>query len=523
MSKMTFKQYRKLLLAMRPDLRPLHGEPMTRRELLAQGYITAAGSVMVPPVLSMLASSSAQAQSACVTSSGERTRYTPTVILDLGGGANLAGYNVMVGGRGGQQDYLAAGSYGTIGLAPGNEPQDTGIGVNTDLGLAFHPGSPMLAGILNGLANTEETDPAARAQQSSERALKMNGFVCCARSDDDTQNNVHNPLHYIAKFTGSGELATLVGTQDTLTGSRSTAAYINPAFASVQVNSAQSVLNLAVPGALHSLFAYDGSQDRGKKAIENILQATSKMSQSKVAQFNQQSVSAQLRELCAYSGAQAQLTKFDANDVSPLQDPAIAATFRLNNNPSDQETQAAAICKMVLDPASYAIGGSINLGGYDYHANPRATTDARDNLAGTIIGQVIQAASRIGTDVLLYVYSDGAISCRADATNLDPTGRSFAASSDSGSRGAYFALLYQHNATQRPEVRDGRNQFGAFTASGAVDSTAAPLAANVDNLAKTIALNYLALHGKESRFDELYGNTLGSFESFIAFNKIRDV
>jgi len=121
----------------RPADEPLrlegHRRPVTRRELLAQGFLSGVGMVMAPTLLSMLRASTARAQgTGCVLRAG--AGMIPFLCLDLAGGANIAGSNVLVGGPGGQLDLLTAEGYSKLGLPSSMTPGNAGQ-VNTELGI----------------------------------------------------------------------------------------------------------------------------------------------------------------------------------------------------------------------------------------------------------------------------------------------------------------------------------------------------------------------------------------------------
>ena len=75
------------------------------------------------------------------------------------------------------------------------------------MGLAFHFDSALLRGIR------------LRAQQTT--LDQTHGVILCARSENDTQNNPHNPMYGIAATGADGELLTLVGTENSDSGGRS--------------------------------------------------------------------------------------------------------------------------------------------------------------------------------------------------------------------------------------------------------------------------------------------------------------
>ena len=114
-----------------PFLHADHARPVTRREFLGQGFLTGAAYVAAPSILSMLGASKAAAQASC-SLTGAGAGKIPFIGFDLGGGANIAGSNVMVGGPLGQEDQLTEG-----GLRAARLPLDM-----SPLNSADHRGRP---------------------------------------------------------------------------------------------------------------------------------------------------------------------------------------------------------------------------------------------------------------------------------------------------------------------------------------------------------------------------------------------
>jgi hypothetical protein len=170
---------------------------------------------------------------------------------------------------------------------------------------------------------------------------------------------------------------------------------------------------------------------------------------------------------------------------------------------------------MVLD--GYAACGTITLGGYDYHGNDRAVTDARDNAAGTLIGRILNLAQRKNTKVVVYVISDGGVS--ANGTDIGTNGR-FSWSSDSGNRGSSLMLVYDPMA--RPVMRSNSRQMGNFQTSGSIQPDASPMSNSVTTLAKAVMLNYLALHGREGELAAVVGDNpfLTDLNRHLLFGRI---
>ena len=84
-----------------------HARPKTRREFLNQGLIAGVSTVFLPSIATMLARSAHAQDAACVVDNGGLigAGKIPFLAIDQGGGANIAGSNVMVGGIGGQEDF----------------------------------------------------------------------------------------------------------------------------------------------------------------------------------------------------------------------------------------------------------------------------------------------------------------------------------------------------------------------------------------------------------------------------------
>jgi hypothetical protein len=157
-----------------------HARPKTRREFLNQGLIAGVSTVFLPSIATLLTrEASAQAADCVIDNNGLLgAGKIPFLAIDQGGGANIAGSNVMVGGMGGQDDFLSADGYAKLGLPNAIIPQN--VGVDRSFGVAMHPNSALLRGML------DKTNVGTRAN--------TNGCVIPARSENDTGNNPHNPI-----------------------------------------------------------------------------------------------------------------------------------------------------------------------------------------------------------------------------------------------------------------------------------------------------------------------------------------
>src|SRR5579863_9719562 len=156
---------RKAPLGLHDPLRhPDHRRPVTRREFLSQGFMRATATVAGFSVFSLFADPhkayatlapdiAALKASPCNITTG--SGMIPFICFDLAGGGNIAGSNVLVGGPGGQHDFLSTAGYNRLGL-PGNMIPNGSAGVGNfidqSLGLAFHSDSAYLRGIKQRVA-----------------------------------------------------------------------------------------------------------------------------------------------------------------------------------------------------------------------------------------------------------------------------------------------------------------------------------------------------------------------------------
>ena len=139
-----------------------HKRPMTRRDFISRDCEKVAchcrpvviQHVCQPKSASAALSQDLQALRDACRISVQGAGKIPFISFDLAGGANIAGSNVLVGGAGGQLDFLSTAGYNKLGLpgdmVPSVANPATGLSdfINTELGLAFHSDSSFLRGIL---------------------------------------------------------------------------------------------------------------------------------------------------------------------------------------------------------------------------------------------------------------------------------------------------------------------------------------------------------------------------------------
>jgi len=480
-----------------------HKRPVTRRDFLARGFLSGLGLVMAPTALSLLRASTAHAQAAgCVLRAG--TGMIPFLCIDLAGGASTAGSNVLVGGPGGQLDLLTAEGYSRLGLPSDMTPGNPGQ-VNTELGLAFHSDSAFLRGILS------KTSAATRAN--------VNGTIFCARSDNDTGNNPHNPMYGINRAGADGDLVTLVGSVPSDSGGNSAApmSMIDPTKRPTKIDSGQDATGLVDTGNLVSLLS--------QTQAGQVAHAAEEITAIKLARESEDPA-LETQILCNYTQTADLIARYGDPDVlNPMLDLDIIGgpnpIFTAAELNQGRFAKTAAVTKLVVE--GFAGAGTIEQGGYDYHDSTRASGEDRDFMAGQMMGAALEFAARRATPLMLYVLSDGSLVSDGVLDNTNAGRGKGIWKGDSSDSAGTFVLVY--SPTGRPQLsRAGANQIGYFRRTGSVETAATAVANNVALLAEAIVLNFMALHGTVGNFASvLPTHGLGSgpaFDNLIAFAPI---
>ena len=508
--------------ARHPDAPQLHGDhprPVTRREFVSQGFISGAAYTLGGGVMSLFANPR-EAYAALSTDLNDlRTSCgiaangagkIPFICFDLAGGANMAGSNVLIGQQGGQSDFLATDGYRRQGLpgdmVPGlTDPILQLPYANFDLGLGFHLDSAFRRGIMTSLQPGTE--------------LNINGAVIPARSDNDTGNNPHNPMYGIARAGADGSILQLCGSENTDSGGNSMLplALYDPELRPTKVDRPSDVVNLIDTGELVGILS--------KNDATAVMESIYRLTDGKMDQVNTQVTGdAVIKELvrCGYVKAADIADRFGGVAIDPGDDDQIVdlptstlpgiftqAEFNDGGRDGSEFRKTASVMKLVLN--GYAGAGCIEMGGYDYHGGQRREGEPKDFRAGRCMGAVLEYAARLQTPVMIYVFSDGSLSSNG-AIDASIEGRGKGEwDSDNSSVAASFFLVY--NPGRRPTIIGAtpaevaaHQQLGYMSSDGSVNRTGTPAANNVNLLVNTVLLNYMALHGEQGQFSNLFPN-----------------
>ena len=512
-----------------PLLHQNHPLPVTRRDFVAAGFLSGPAMVIGPAWLgALLKASRAEAgvplspDIQALLGSGQCNVPTaagglPFICFDLAGGANLVGSEVLVGVQGGQTNFLSTAGYGKLGV-PGNMVPTSSANIDASLGLLWHADGAIKRGILS-----KATTPAT--------AAGTNGAVICAMSQNDTQNNPHNPMYGIAKAGAQGLLLTLAGTESTVSGGNSQApmALVDPALqpttisqpsdATALVNTGGATADPVAVAVLESQARISGGttpyQSGNTGSFGGALSAPNGSTPG-VQLYSDPVTDTLLKNQvrCAYVKSANTAAVFgNPAALDPTQDPNIVGgttpIFTASDFMDNDVQKTATVMKLVLD--GFAGAGTITLGGYDYHDGTRATGEGRNFKAGQMIGAVLEYAQRVGKPVMIYVFSDGSLTSTGMVDSSVGGRGKLGWQGDNSSVASTFFLAYSPKG--RPQLRNGTagQQIGYFGSDGSVVSTSSPAANAVNQLVQVVILNYMGLLGTDAQFPTLFSTqSLGS-------------
>jgi len=507
-----------------------HSKPMSRRDFIAAGLTTGGSTIAGLSLLSLFANPNKA--HAALSSDIEALRHScginvqgagkiPFISFDLAGGANIAGSNVLVGGYGGQLDFLSTAGYNKLGLpgdmspAIANPNSQLSDFINTDLGLAFHSDSAFLRGILEKV--------------SADTATKINGAVIPSRSDNDTSNNPHNPMYAIAAAGADGSLMTLTGSRNTDSGANSMApeSFLDLGVRPTKVDRPSDVTGLVDVGGLFDLLS--------QRDAVTVMESIQRVSAQKMAHVNSKVTRDDvIKDLvnCGYVKSADLADRFgNPATLDPLLDVDIVGPggiFSLTEFEAESEFQkTASIMKLVVNGFSGA--GSITMGGFDYHTGERGTGELRDLRAGRCMGACLEYAAKRNQPLMMYVYSDGSVASNGRIDDSAEGRGKGEWTGDNSSTGAAFFLVFNPNG--KPQLQGANSeqnaihqQIGYMRPDASVETSSSPAANNVNLLVDTVLLNYLALHGEQGQFTNIAPNHgLGNatmLDSLTAFQPI---
>jgi hypothetical protein len=537
-----------------PLRHPDHPVPKTRRQFIAQSFMTGGATVLLPPIYSLLLPGTAKAApplptdiqnaiSACQITAG--AGLIPFICFDLSGGGNILGSNVLVGGPGGQLDFLSVAGYNKLGLPGTMVPNSskTGSFVDSTFGLRYHSDSAHLRGmksvVTTALAMTNTT-----------------GTVIPALSQNDTSDNPHNPMYGIYQVGARGALLNLIGSESSVSGGNSMApaTMINIAAQPTKIADSTDSQGLVNTGQLSTLLPNPTGPITVPTDVTNVLMSMKRISDAKyqtvtaysnslpggappagASTLNTAALGPSGTQACAYTKAAYLLNRYPSPAaIDPDVDPNIVGssgiftTAEYQGNSDFQKT--AAVMKLVID--GDAAAGTIELDGFDYHTGERATGETRDFSAGQCIGACLEYAARVGKPVMIYIFSDGSLAS-SGMIDTSVAGRDKGVwTADNQNVAASYFLVFDPKAKPQPAQNNPEMslQLGYCNPDGSQNTTSSPAGNNVPNLVQIVVLNYMALHSASAaaNFPTLWpapnvNNTLGTgsaLQSLISYQPL---
>jgi hypothetical protein len=454
-----------------------HKKPVTRRDFLSTGLLSFSGYMFAPSILSTIFTSQAAQAAGCAATA---TNTLPSFMsINFSGGPGITGYFVPMG-----KDGSTIPSYSSVGLgtAPGIQTVFNGVPVplynatdlNGSTNKPISPVSPITAATppsTNLPAGAADPTLPYISQFFQGLLLAINPDIqaktawvsTLVSSQDDSSANSCNVSGLVQAAGYVGDTLPALGTEPTATGISNMPAQLSPSAPSV-VGSFADITNAI---SLHQKVKAQLNND--PKLFQSMLNLVKNLSGSQARTLASANGSGSAQTLgnlvsCA-TGKNYDLSTAGSSALDPMNNAAVSSIWSLGSNATmasmnnGQRYAYAGMAWNLLNGHSGTVG--INLGGNDYHGNPRTTTDLVDFRNGTLVGNMLATAAAIGKPLFIHVTADGATGSNVSTMVSDPSG-------DRGIGGAQFMIAY--HPAGRPAMLG--NQLGNFTNSQGADSSA---------------------------------------------------
>ena len=509
-----------------------HRPPVTRRDFLSRGMIATSATVLGGSFFGIFAKSrkassqvlplapdiAALVNTPCNIRPGQGR--IPMVVFDLSGGANLVGSEFLVGGAGGQLDFLSTAGYSKLGL-PGNMIPNSSAGagnfIDTSIGIAMHSDSAILKGI--------------KARASASTLANMNGAVFPLISNTDTNINPLNPMFGMHTATGAaGALLSLIGTDATTSGGNSMAPYymVDNTVLPTVVTQPSDLVGLVSTGQLVGVLDQADAL-QVLESMERISAAKLGVVSPNTGNPAQDTALANIVQ-CSYVDSAYLVANYGnaTKTLDALQDPNITGAGGIFTaaDLQDNEFLTVATAMKAVVPG-YAGLSTVHMGGYDYHTGDRSTGEGRNNKAGQCIGAVMEYAARSGLPCAVMLISDGSLFSNGMTDTSAAGGGKGVWTADSSTTAAAVMLAFDPKG--RPAMAS--NQIGSFNPDGSVNATGSIVASSVNLFTEAAVLNYMAMHGMQGQFQSVVwangqAQGLGSpatYTPLIAFEQLPSI
>ncbi len=434
-----------------------HPAPVTRRQLMAQGFLGSAAYSLLPTLGSLLAGN-AWADTNCGDDAGVAS--IPFLVFDLAGGAGLPG-NFLVGKQGGPEDLLA--SYDQLGW----DPRAAGA-LDRSFGL---PMSALFSKMLVGMKQTASAAALAN--------LRMGSF--CHFSQDDSSANQLSPITLMSKAGSRGlYLPKGLGTRDSASGGNSNVIFNEPTLKPLNVTRIEDLL-----GAVSFGQAF---QALGGNEMTRLAQGTLQLSLGQVAALPPSAQKQLLADLSACGYRKNVAYTQGVTGLDPRGDTNFQQIYNINQNsaPNDPNVVNASVTMNALKGQSGP--GVLTFSGCDYHTGSQGPGDAKDLEIGLELGRAIEGAKRLGKPLFFQILTDGGVGAKQGTREWQ---------NDQGIKG--MTVIGYYRPDQAPAMTDVL-QVGQYTDGQGVDRNSF-IGADANKVAYAVFANYLQISGRLGEFD----------------------
>jgi len=440
----------------KPLLHQNHRRPITRRELLAQGFIAGSATLLAPTLFGSLLSRAARAQ-------GMTT--LPFMVFDMAGGAGLPG-NFLVGKTGGPEDLLT--SYDLLGWNP-----RIGNALDKSFGLPMAGGN--VSRILQGITTTSSAEA---------RAFTRMGSLLHFAQDDTSSNQ----LSAVAMIARGGYKTTILskalGQRTNVSGGNSDIVRngsADAAFKPLVVGKVGDVVDAVGFGQVFSTYK--------PEVVKAMAQGMSDLTGEHVPEIRQRTRGDRLAELSQAAYEKNATDTASGSSMDPRQQTITQQVYQINagTQPNDVRAITATIALNAIN--GNAGPGVITVGGCDYHDGTQTTGDAKDLEMGQHIGRAIETAHRLKQPFFFNLITDGGVYSRRGSRNWQ---------GDDGTK--CMSVIGMYNPAGAPAMR--RIQVGSYTDGQGVDRTTV-IGASPAKAAYAVLANWLSAQGRLGEFERI--------------------
>lgn len=387
----------------RPKPRFDSAQLASRRAFLGHGFQLTAGALMLPSLPALVGLQRAWGAT-CPAPGAGTGRFVAHIHLDGGAGTNAFAQPFLAG-----RAPVANANRGVLGHAPGSTYQQVGRGSPLQVGVGF------LEGLTTAIADT-----GANAALTSALA-DVRVLTCAHNSNDDTDSNLKDLSALFASLPGyAGSSLGLIGDDSR----HRLVLPSNAPFSPVRVNSIGGLRNLVatptIGGVTQAMSQklWDFLQGVSPSQLERI-SGSDMISGADYAQAIECGVGTNLGNAAVSLANQVDARSAVYRDRSGAD---VSASFRgiWGVAAGGADNRNSTLASLVGTAATGVSQGMLaRLGGYDYHGENKASTDAKNLAVGLLVRNVVATARLLGVELVLYLATDGNIGWANQSANSD--------------------------------------------------------------------------------------------------------